>query len=165
MDKYSMIMCEVVYHKTLEVVKKDILEINTPIFRIAFLDDKGEEKQDNDKLKYFKVFDDNNVYLFIEICKGYRDDNDYNCGRLGCFIKQFIIEKAFLNSEDCKTALIYFEEGIESMQIRLPNGYKTRYNYIFSVKDAKEECISAKFIGLDLVHQNEEFSIYSKDLK
>ena len=158
-------MSKVVYHKTLETVKNDIREIDTSVFRMVFLDDNGEESSNNDKIKYFKVFDDNGlVYLLIEICKGYRDDNDYNCGRLGCFIKQLVIEKAFENTVDFKTSLVEFEKGIKLMLIQSPGKCYVRYNYIFSVKDTNDECISAKYLRHELVHQNDEFIIYSKNL-
>ena len=96
------------------------------------LDDNDITCKDTDRNVSFKVVNENNqVLMLIEALRGYIDESDMNSEKHGCFIKRFIVEKEFVETDEFLKCLKNFISSVQYAMIESTNGtFISRYKYI-----------------------------------
>ena len=129
------------------------------------LDDNDLTCKDTDRNVSFKVVNENDqVLMLIEALKGYIDRSDLNNEKHGCFIKRFIVEKEFVETDKFLQCLKGFVSSVQYAMVESTTGtYLARYKYIWARKMKGQACLVAKYLNLKLISEYNDILIYKSD--
>ena len=102
--------------------------------------------------------------MLIEALKGYIDEADMNSERHGCFIKRFIVEKVFVETDMFLKYLKDFISSVQYAMIESTTGtFLARYKYIWARKMKGQACLVAKCLNLKPIYDYNDILIYKSD--
>lgn len=103
-----------------------------------------------------------NVAMLVEAITMDFHSNDDLCATKGCFIKRFEFTKDIINSWPWFDFIVSFMTCVRYKMVLLSNQKKflSYYNYIWSQKIEKEQCVIAELLDMKAVQKNDGIITY-----